>query len=119
MSLTKEERELVDIGSEIESMLTLKAWKAVKAIWEAMYLDVLGGVDKTGDLVDGAIDDEKVEYQFVLGYRKALADLWKRAVKVPIAEKNRLLELLHEEEKAEKTKSVNLYEEDPTYMPNL
>ena len=100
--LDEQEKELLSIAEQIEITTKTKGWEHMKHILQGMYIDILGGIDTNGDLIDGAISKPNADINELLGYRKALADFYNRAVKQPAQIKQDIMDKITAEEKAEK-----------------
>ena len=108
-----EERKAIQLGSEVEALMQHPAWKYIQTVWHAMYVDIVGGVSD-GKLIDGMIDDKDLkDRDYFLGYRKALAELWKRTILFPINVKNEILQRYEETEKTTHVERSNPYENEP------
>lgn len=119
MALTKDQKDIVSIASQIEKMMTLKGWKSFKKVWDAMYLDAMGGIDKKGNFVGPVKDLERLEdFRYYVGYKQAFIDLWKLGIKDMLDARDSILEQLKEDENAGDT-PINPMEREPHDVPNL
>lgn len=95
--MTKEDNEIIQLSNELEVTFNTEGWKYIKGVMESMYVDIVGGLDKEGNLVPGAIDDPKAKIDELLGYRQALSDLYMRIVIEPRNAARSIEETLKEE----------------------
>lgn len=115
MALAKDEQRLIDVANEIEALKKHSGWKHVERVWQAMYLDVVGGITKDGDFVLGTTENSKVmeKPDFYIGYKTALFDFWYRTMKEPMLAKEALYAKVKEEEVLSRQGKINRFETHP------
>ena len=114
MSLSKEYKEIIGQAREVEHMMSTKGWKIFKQCIEDLYMAHVGGVDKYGNLLGGAMDTDDIDIQYAKGYRKFPVVLMNTISRL-FADRDAIVEQIKVEEQYEKVHPVNKFEELPNY----